>query len=421
MAFTAFAISAAIVFTIHEMGHYIVAVLCRVRVESVTIGFGRQIWAKTDSGGTLWSVRSLPVCGLVRLYEKSGDSRSFELQKLWKRILIVVAGPVANLLLAFIVLMLFFTAVGRPVAPPIVTGVNIGAPADKAGFQPGDEILSMDGRRVVGFSDVYHALEGKESIRPQVFSLRRDGKILDLKVTPEWASYTDLGGFAREHGRTGILVQHIPFLLVGIWSVNGLDTYEKPGLARELLLKNMDRTVVVGLEGDDGKVYPFRIRPRAELNKGLSDPDSKDYDRVFFSTLKNNIYLIEKPYYAFSAALFETKRLSSGLLQLLGRASHIDRSLLYAEEVVRRSAAPVKFFLFDRVHKLAWLSLCIAFINLLPMPFTDGSHLVVLLSEMFVGRERIKVVGPYVQRFTVLVIVSLLLFLNMPALAILLR
>jgi regulator of sigma E protease len=424
LAFISYAAVAALVFLVHESGHYITAVLCRVRVDSVTVGFGREVWAKTDRSGTRWSVRLFPVCGLVHLHGEEGkahDPRGFAAQKLWKRILIVAAGPIANLLLAFMALTLFYTAAGRVVAPPIVSGVEIGMPADKAGLQPGDVITTFDGSPVTSYYDIVHVIENENGSRSIPFTVRRNGKEIDLRVRPEWTTYNDMNGFARAHGRSGILVVHRPMLLANFMSVGGVDTHGDPVRVRRLLRKALGGTFALGIKVYDGKTHIFRVHPLGAVNKGLADPNSPDYDWVYLGPLTDNIYLIEKPVENMKQALRETARLASGIVQMMGRMSQIDRQLLIPEDNVRPSHAPVKYYFFSEVHDIVILSLFLALFNLLPMPWADGGFLIVFLFEIFAGRERIEVLAPYIRRLAFLLLISVWLLINTPLLAVFVR
>ncbi len=414
------------VFLIHEVGHYITASLCNVRIDTVTIGFGREIWARTDHGGTRWSVRMYPVCGLVRLYHQEDgaserDQRAFNCQKLWKRALIVAAGPLANMLLAFMSLALFYTVAGRPVSPPIVAGVDVTSPAYRAGFEPGDRIIAFEGKPILSDDKIHHVVWYDHGSRLLSFTVDRGGKTLQFSLRPDWVDYLDELGFQRQHGRTGLLLQNFPFVLTAVESVQGVSTHEQPALARELLLKNLGRKISIGLKGDDRKTHVFKARPLADLNKGLADRGSKDYDWVYLSTLTDNIYLIERPADALTEALRETGRIAGGLTQLLGRVSHMDMALIEPELAVRPSDAPAKYTVFFAVYKIVLLSLCIGLINLLPLPGMDGSYLLVFLFEACVGPERARVIRPYVQRLAVLLLVSVWLLVNTSVLAVVMR
>jgi regulator of sigma E protease len=158
----------------HEMGHYLVGRLFGVGAETFSIGFGREVAGWTDRTGTRWKIGWLPLGGYVRFvgdesYAGEGQGtpietnpRSFAGKPVWQRFLIVLAGPMANFLLAIIIFASFFAAWGVPRTPNVVMGVEPGSPAATAGLQPGDRIESVAGRRTPTFEDVQRTV----SIRP---------------------------------------------------------------------------------------------------------------------------------------------------------------------------------------------------------------------------------------------------------------
>ena len=153
---------------IHELGHYLVARWCGVGAEVFSIGFGREITGWTDKRGTRWKVGWLPLGGYVRFVgdenvasAPSADQvpaelrdRSFHLKPVWKRFLIVLAGPVANFLLAILIFAIFFATFGIPRTPPVVGEIQSGSVAQRAGIRPGDRIESIAGIGVGSFEEV---------------------------------------------------------------------------------------------------------------------------------------------------------------------------------------------------------------------------------------------------------------------------
>jgi regulator of sigma E protease len=161
MLFTllAFAVALGILITFHELGHYWAARLCGVRVLRFSVGFGKVLLRRVDRHGTEWAVSAIPLGGYVKMLDDppAGASpaeaaRAFHPQPVGKRILIVAAGPVFNLILAvFLYAGLYLAGVDEPVAliaqPPANTA------AAQAGFQAGDRIVSIDGQSVMSWND----------------------------------------------------------------------------------------------------------------------------------------------------------------------------------------------------------------------------------------------------------------------------
>jgi regulator of sigma E protease len=151
---------------IHELGHYLVGRLFGVGAETFSIGFGREIAGWTDRSGTRWKVGWLPLGGYVRFVDDehhagasekpqaSTNPRSFAGKPVWQRFLIVLAGPVANFLLAIAIFAGFFAAWGVPRTPNVVMGVQAQSAAAQAGLRRGDRIIAVAGQSTPSFEDV---------------------------------------------------------------------------------------------------------------------------------------------------------------------------------------------------------------------------------------------------------------------------
>ena len=161
----------------HELGHYWVARLFGVGAEQFSIGFGREITGWTDKRGTRWKVGWLPLGGYVRFVGDANPasqpdpaaevppeqkSTAFHLRPWWQRFLIVLAGPVANFLLAIAIFAAFFAIFGMPRTPALVGQVQPGSVAASVGLQAGDRIESIAGQQVETFEDLRRIV----SIRP---------------------------------------------------------------------------------------------------------------------------------------------------------------------------------------------------------------------------------------------------------------
>lgn len=169
--FWSFVVVLSVVVFIHEFGHYLVARLCGVKIEAFSIGFGRELFGWRDKSGTRWKVSLLPLGGYVKMHGDATEAsnadyaalqampeqerlRTFHGKKLWQKALIVSAGPAANFLLTIGLFTYFITANGLPALDPVVGQVMEASPAQEAGLQPGDRILSVNGKRVKRFNDI---------------------------------------------------------------------------------------------------------------------------------------------------------------------------------------------------------------------------------------------------------------------------
>jgi regulator of sigma E protease len=180
----------------HELGHYLVARLFKVPAEVFSIGFGRELVGWTDRLGTRWKVGWLPLGGYVRF---TGDmnpasapaaeedippelrDRAFQLRPVWQRFLIVLAGPVANFLLAIVIIAAFIGIYGLASTPNVVVGIVPHSAAEAAGLKPGDRIVSIAGRSTQSFEQIAQltSLYPDQDVRIGVV---RNGRPFDLQV-----------------------------------------------------------------------------------------------------------------------------------------------------------------------------------------------------------------------------------------------
>ena len=178
-----------VLITVHELGHFLLAKACGVKVVRFSIGFGPKLLGFTK-GETEYQVALLPLGGYVKM---AGDSPHEELEPEeaergflnaapWKRALIVAAGPAASLV--FPVLIYFFVFLGAHEATSTRVGfVDPAMPAAAAGIRPGDRILAVEGEKVQTFEDLRDAFVGRFD-RPIALTIERDGKPLPVEVTP---------------------------------------------------------------------------------------------------------------------------------------------------------------------------------------------------------------------------------------------
>ncbi|HYG42092.1 MAG TPA: RIP metalloprotease RseP [Bordetella sp.] len=161
MLFTllAFIVALGILITFHELGHYWVARLCGVRVLRFSVGFGKVLLRRVDRHGTEWAVSALPLGGYVKMQDDPppGASRavaaqSFNTQPVGRRIAIVAAGPLFNLVLA-ILLYAGLNLAGTQEPAAVISPPAAGTPAAQAGFHGGERILAIDGRQVASWND----------------------------------------------------------------------------------------------------------------------------------------------------------------------------------------------------------------------------------------------------------------------------
>lgn len=204
---------------VHELGHYWVARRNGVRVEVFSIGFGPEIWGRTDRLGTRWKISALPFGGYVRFFgDADAASRpdgstsslsaeeqavSFHHKRLGQRAAIVAAGPVANFLFAIVLLAGLFAFVGQPSVTAVINEVVPDQPAAEAGILPGDEIVAIGGRQVTRFDEVQQVVVANPGATVDVV-VRRDGAELSLPVTLSVVEGQAEDGTVTRTGRLGV-------------------------------------------------------------------------------------------------------------------------------------------------------------------------------------------------------------------------
>jgi regulator of sigma E protease len=191
-----------VVVFVHEMGHYLIGRWCGIGVKAFSIGFGPELFGFNDRHGTRWKLCAIPLGGYVKFVGDMNATSSqpsteelesltdaerevaFHTQPIWKRAATVVAGPLFNFLLTIAVFAVLFSVYGRPVLEPTVAEVTAGSPAQKAGIQPGDRFVKVDGSKVETFADVQRLVSGRAG-DAITFTMLRDGKEIDVTATPE--------------------------------------------------------------------------------------------------------------------------------------------------------------------------------------------------------------------------------------------
>lgn len=409
---------AVLVFLVHELGHYVTARLYDVRVGDITIGLGREIWRRVDRRGTLWSVRIFPVCGFIHLVEPGEkqpgqriEQREFSSCKLGERLVMVAAGPFANLFFSFMLFAFLFMAAGQPSTRPVITAVEIDSPADKAGFKPGDMIAKFEGRPVTRYDDIQPLIENARG-KTLSFTIKRGEDSLETKAVPYHVEYVDNLGIFRSYERLGTMALHTPLKLSAIAFVDGVETGGDEDKTRALLAPRVGQAAILGIKSVDLKIHDFRINLDAKTNAGLLDPQNEGYGHVYPGPYKNNFFLPRKNGVAYAAAFKETARLTSGIFKMSWKMWPMDKTLVQPQAKVTADGARYEFSMFRIIYFGVIVSICLAVINLFPVPGLDGGYLILLLTEAVAGRERMALLTPYIQRLSMLLFLLALILIN---------
>ena len=209
-----------IIVFIHELGHFLVARWCGIKVLVFSIGFGPELVGFNDRHGTRWKISAIPLGGYVKFFgdenaasvpdanaiaAMNADERrvSFCHKSVGARAAVVAAGPIANFLLAIAIFATIFTIYGKQDIPARVARVDAGSAAEAAGFQAGDLILSIDGSRIENFRDMQEIVSVKAD-ETLAFVVDRGGAKINLRATPRLTEQKDRFGNTYSIGLLGI-------------------------------------------------------------------------------------------------------------------------------------------------------------------------------------------------------------------------
>jgi regulator of sigma E protease len=209
-----------IVVFFHELGHFLVARWCGVRVLMFSIGFGPEIVGFNDRHGTRWKISAVPLGGYVKFLgddnaasvpdqgtiaamTESQRQESFFGQRVRNRAAIVAAGPIANFILAIVIFAGVFMLYGKQTTSARVDTIQPGSAAEIAGFKTGDVVLSIDGHKIETFADMQRIV-GVSAGESLAIEVERGSKNLVLKAKPELKEIKDSFGNTHKLGVLGI-------------------------------------------------------------------------------------------------------------------------------------------------------------------------------------------------------------------------
>ena len=209
-----------IVVFFHELGHFMMARWCGIRVLVFSIGFGPEIAGFNDRYGTRWKISAVPLGGYVKFFgddnaasapdhaaaaamSEADKKDSFIFQPIRSRAAVVAAGPIANFVLAIAIFAGIFMTVGKQTTSARVDTVQAGSAAEVAGFKPGDLVLSINGEKIESFSDMQRVVSISAG-EPLTIEVDRGGVPVGLKAVPQLKEIKDNFGNVHRLGVLGI-------------------------------------------------------------------------------------------------------------------------------------------------------------------------------------------------------------------------
>jgi len=413
----AFIITIGILVTVHEYGHFQVAKWCGVKVLKFSVGFGKSVWSrKFGPDQTEFIIAAIPLGGYVKMHGEglsvndnghdADASRAFNRQSVYKRMAIVLAGPVANLLLAIILYFVLFMT-GTVGLKPIVGQSVSNSPAAESGIGEGATIIKVNDKAVTTWQEVRWSLLNlslnNHSVKLQVMNQRGELSLHQL----------DLSGVNQQNSNTDILTKV------------GLSVYQPsvPALVGEVMgngpadiagLKSGDMVVAVNQqEIADWETFvsiikrhpaqPLQIqimrggqKMKLMITPELIEQNGEVYGRigagVLFTQAQLDSFLVTQHLGLVDAliksfektwdtAVFSLKILGN---MLLGNVSF--ESLSGPVTIANYAGQSANMGLKVFIGFLALVSISIGVLNLLPIPILDGGHLMYYMFEFFTGK-----------------------------------
>lgn len=419
-----FAAALGLLILIHELGHYLVARWCGVKVLRFSIGFGKSLIVKhAGADRTEWVLAAFPLGGYVKMLdEREGEvaahelHRAFNRQSVWRRFAIVAAGPLANFMLAIVLYWGVFV-VGTDELRPRVDLTEISSPAQAAGVRAGDLVLAVDDEPVKSWQDLRwvllrHALDSRQVVLrvrtvDEVETLRTvdlagveidDGKtdlIARIGLKP-WrplipavvGKLVDGGVAARAGVLIGDEIVAIDNEPVASWSEMVAKVRESAGRERVFSISRDGATLAIAMVPETSTESGERI---GRIGIAVAEPmlgGSSMFAEVRYGIGDGLVKAVRQTW--------ETSVLS---LQMIGR-------MFTGEVSLKNLSGPVTIADYaGQTAQLGWshyikflalISISLGVLNLLPIPVLDGGHLLYYVIEIIKGgpvSERVMEVG----------------------------
>ncbi len=385
-----------IIIVIHEFGHFAVAKLFGIKVETFSVGFGPRLFG-FRRGETDYRISALPLGGYVKMSGENpgdvitGDPREFLSKPKWQRFLVASAGPIMNIVLAFVLLtglLMYGTEVPEFYNNQAVVGiVNPGSPADKAGIKVEDKIVAIDGKQKPNWQNIGLIL-GTNPNRAISLSVERQGQKIDTTITPLLDERSGMG----EPGMGPLIRTVVKDVRVGgpaagagvkpndeIVAVNGVD------------LRSSGKQLTDAIQSVPSKTFPITVMRDGKPVDLEVSPVFEDGKKMIGVAIQPATVMVKL---GFSDAVGQSVQMNSEnaalILQVIGRLFRRQASLKQLNGpigIVQASGEAASIGLAALVTLTAAISLNLGLVNLLPIPILDGGVMLLLLIEFVMGRD----------------------------------
>jgi regulator of sigma E protease len=419
----AFVLALGPLIVFHELGHYLVARLCGVKVLRFSVGMGKVVWSRRfGRDQTEWAISALPLGGYVQMLDardpatapkdEADLAREFTRQNVWKRIAIVAAGPIANFLLAIVLFgALFMHGAQEPAAKLAAMGTD--TPAYAAGLRAGDVVIAVNGEPVESFSELRWAVTH--------LAVDRQDAHFDVKSAngSSYAASIPAGAFKAVDPEGDPDGDVMSALGMNVWigmpvveQAVGGGPGERAGLRRGDVVVKADGKPLLDagdfvrtVRAAAGKTLQLDVRRDGNL---LSLPLTPDRDakgqgvaQVQLAPAVEFVTVQAGPFEAIAKGAGRTWEMTALIFKMIARIVTGQASLKnvtgpltiadYAGQTARMGLATFLGF-------IAVVSVSLGVMNLLPIPVLDGGHLLYYSLEVLTGRPLSERIQAFAQR-----------------------
>ncbi len=433
-----FIILLGILVFVHEFGHFIVARMLGVKVVAFSIGFGKELWSRTDKKGTEWKISAIPLGGYcqflgdgdasssttdkaLKKLTKAEKKQAFALQSTWKKIFIVVAGPLFNYVLAVLLFFALFWSYGRVGALSYVGEVMPNSAAEKAGIRAGDRIVSLNGNPTPDFITLIKETD-MATVDPVAVKIERKGSVkLSAADTFDYLGADTFGiSFAETETEEKPAEQTVAIRVVvdspahkaGLIDGDILDTVNGVAVTS---FDDFARYIAANPEKDYEISYRRQMTYSANLNDSISEEVAGGAKRRMLGVRSSSDYnYAEKLEFAdaLQAGVKETYDITAmtlrGVWQMLtGRRGGKDIGGIIRIAEMSGDASK-QGGLSGFIYFMGLISVNLGLINLFPIPVLDGGNLVIYLIETVIRRELKPEVKDYIFKFGLCVLLAIM-------------
>jgi regulator of sigma E protease len=411
------ALSLGLFILVHEVGHFLMARRMGVRVLKFSIGFGPRV-VGFSRGDTEFVVSAVPLGGFVKMAgdeEPTGDPRELRSRPWWARSLVAFGGPAANVVLGF-VLFTITAMVGIQISdgPSLVGAVDQGSDAAQLGLAPGDRIISVGGREVGSWFEISEAWrdaadEPGDDVRVGV---ARGDTVIEMRVWPDrdetWLSGVT-GGFPPVVGEVEM---GMPAYAAGLQRGDTVLTIDGRGITsydemREIVLANPGSTLVFALKRGS-QVRDVPVIPVSREVLGVGTGGLIGILPMEASTRVVRLGPVDALYHGAASTFGMLGATYVGLYRIARHPIMFREHLSGPIAIAQMSAAQARKGVGSLVHFVAFISIALAVMNLLPIPILDGGQILFCLTEAVRGRP-LKIRSEMVlQRIGVVLLVGLM-------------